>query len=243
LPELWGMKNFKRFLTWLPVLTILCVFAIGVSQSGCRVKNPTIKVEKYSRAIRIACVGNSITWGSGIEDRDQNSYPATMSRILGNKFDVHNFGVPGATLLKHGDHPYWETAAFKEAQDFNPDVVIIKLGTNDSKPQNWKYKDEFMYDLKAMISKFNYIPSKPQVWLCTPCPVYGDGQWGITPKVVEDEIIPAIRLVAEEGRIPLIDIYSALNHHAEFFPDLVHPNAEGAERMARTIAGALTGIE
>ncbi|MGI6346966.1 MAG: GDSL-type esterase/lipase family protein [Limisphaerales bacterium] len=236
------MGKMKRFLTWVPVLTILCLLSLNISQSGCRVKNPTLKVEKYSRAIRVACVGDSITWGSGIEDREQNSYPATMSRILGNKFNVRNFGVPGATQLKRGDHPYWETEAFQQAQDFNPDVVIIKLGTNDSKPQNWRYKNEFMGDLKAMIAKFRYLPGKPQVWLCTPCPVYGDGQWGITPRIVENEIIPTIRQVAEDGRIPLIDIYSALNHHAEFFPDLVHPNAEGAEHMARTIAGALTGI-
>lgn len=235
------MRKITKLLCLLPLLAV-CVLALGLTQSGCHIKDPTLKVEKFNRVIRVACVGNSITWGDKIENRDENCYPATLGRILGNKFDVKNFGVNGATLLKHGDHPYWNTGAFTEVQEYNPDVVIIKLGTNDSKPQNWKYKDEFMGDLKALVTKLRYLPSKPQVWLCTPCPVYGEGQWGITPKVVENEIIPAIQQVAEDCDAPLIDVYSALNHRAELFPDLVHPNAEGAEILARTIAGALIGF-
>lgn len=237
------MKRIAKLLHLLPILA-LSLLILGGVQTGChQIKDSTIKVEKYKHTIRVACVGDSITWGSTIENRDINSYPATLGRLLGAKFNVRNFGVSGTTLLKHGDHPYWDTDAFREAQDYNPDIVIIKLGTNDSKPQNWKYKDEFMSDLRAMIVKFRYLPSQPQVWLCTPCPVYGNGQWGITPSVVVDEIVPAIQEIADECETPLIDIYGALNYHSELFPDTVHPNADGAEIIARTIAGALVGME
>src|ERR1044072_7428681 len=97
--------------------------------------------------IRVACVGDSITWGSGVEGRESNSYPAVLQRLLGEKYEVSNFGVSGATMLKRGDKPYWEMSAFTDALAFKPNVVVIKLGTNDSKPQNRTNITEFAGDL------------------------------------------------------------------------------------------------
>lgn len=221
---------------------VFWIFFLCILFNGCHFKTPYVDPEKYDRTIRVACIGDSITWGDGIEDREIYCYPNVLNNLLGQRFEVKNFGVSGATLLKHGNFPYWNTEAFTQAQEYNPDVVIIMLGTNDSKLQNWKYSEEFRTDLISLIVKFRYLPSEPQVWLCTPCPVYGDGQWGITPKIVQNQIIPIIRQVADEYETPLIDIFSALNHQSELFPDLVHPNAKGAELIARTISGAMIGI-
>ena len=85
--------------------------------------------------IKIACVGNSITFGSGIANREKNAYPQQLQAMLGMKYEVRNFGVSSRTLLKKGDHPYWETEAYNTALLFKPDIVYIKLGTNDSKLQ------------------------------------------------------------------------------------------------------------
>lgn len=230
------LKNIK-----LLIFALIMVVGCALLCSGCKTKNPVIKTEKYNRVIRVACVGDSITWGDKILDRDKYCYPVVLGNLLGAKFEVRNFGVNGATLLKRGDFPYWKTGAFEESLEFAPDVVIIMLGTNDSKPQNWKFKDEFMPDLTAFIYKYSYLPNKPSVWLCTPCPVYKDGQWGITPKVIQDEMLPMIEAVAENTKLPLIDIFHTMSYRSELFPDTVHPNAEGAEIMARTISGALLG--
>ncbi len=62
--------------------------------------------------IKVACVGDSITFGFTIENRDQNSYPAQLGRLLGKNWEVKNFGVIGATLLKKGDMPYWKQKAW-----------------------------------------------------------------------------------------------------------------------------------
>ena len=85
--------------------------------------------------IRVACVGDSITYGSGVENREQNAYPAVLGRLLGERYEVRNFGVGGATLQKRGDKPYWSLDAYKDVTLFKPHIVVIKLGTNDSKPQ------------------------------------------------------------------------------------------------------------
>lgn len=84
--------------------------------------------------IRLACVGDSITQGDGLAADD--SYPSQLQALLGEEWKVGNFGVSGRTLLKKGDHPYWTESAYQKALEFEPDVVIIMLGTNDTKEHN-----------------------------------------------------------------------------------------------------------
>ncbi len=187
---------------------------------------------------RVACVGDSITFGSGVAGRESNSYPAVLQRLLGETFEVKNFGVSGATLLKKGDKPYWKERAFKSATEFKPDIVIMKLGTNDSKPQNRTNLTEFATDLAAMVDHFANLGTKPKIYLCLPAPVYKT-QWGINEESVASEIIPAIKKVAEEKKLPVIDLHTALAGQPALFPDNVHPNAAGAKRIAETIHAAI----
>ena len=184
---------------------------------------------------RVACVGDSITFGAAIKDRENRNYPVQLGVLLGDGYDVRNYGVNGATLLKHGDLPYWTRPQFKMATDFQPDIVIIKLGTNDSKPQNWKFAAEYGDDLLAMIRHFQELDSAPQIYVCRPVPVATD-RWGITEKVVHDEVIPALnRAVRKARRVKLIDLYKVLAPHPELLPDGVHPNGDGAALIAAAV--------
>ena len=188
---------------------------------------------------RIACVGDSITFGASVKDRVQNCYPAVLGRMLGKEYTVRNYGVNGATLLKKGDRPYWKLKAFKDATAFGPNIVIIKLGTNDTKPQNWNQAGtEYEVDLRAFIAHFQKQPSKPAIYLCLPVPVYQD-RWGIKEKTVAEGIIPVIKKVAKEKKLPLIDLHKALTGKPGMFPDKIHPNTAGAKLMAQTILAAL----
>lgn len=192
--------------------------------------------------LRIACVGDSITYGSGIKDRNVNSYPAQLSATLGKNTIVRNFGVSGATLLKKGNKPYWNQPKYKEALEFKPDVVIIKLGTNDSKPKNWKHKADYIPDYIELIKNFQTLESQPTIWICYPVPAY-PGRWGITDSVMKEEVIPMINEVSKQTGAEIIDLYSALSDKKEMFPDTVHPNAAGAKVMAEKISAALTRPE
>jgi lysophospholipase L1-like esterase len=189
-------------------------------------------------------VGDSITYGAGIADRMNNSYPAQLQRIL-QDFDpswkVDNYGVSGATLLSRGDLPYVRQSAYISAQTCNPDVVVIKLGTNDSKPQNWQYKASFISDYSAMIDVFRNLPSRPQVWICKPVPAFRLN-FSIRPEVIRDEMLPMIDEISRQKGVPVIDLYTALLPYGNLFPDAIHPNAEGAAIMAQTIAPYLLGV-
>ena len=218
------------------------VFSLFLILSSCSSivgkKSQVINPEDYNEKIRIACVGDSITYGAGIKDRQNFNYPLVLGKSLGEKFDVRNFGVSGATMLKNGDYSYWERPAFKQATDFNPHVVVIKLGTNDTKPQNWKYSEEYVLDYEAMIDHFSSLPAKPKIWLCSPAPVY-QTRWGISEEIVVGGVIPKVRDLATRKGLPIIDIYSVLSNKPEMFPDKIHPNASGAKEMADAVMSAI----
>jgi lysophospholipase L1-like esterase len=185
---------------------------------------------------RVACVGDSITQGAGAAPG--RSYPSQLQELLGSQWEVKNFGVSGRTLLRKGDFPYWNEAALKNAQDFAPNVVVIMLGTNDTKPQNWVHHTEFLSDYRDLVKIFQGLPSKPKIYICRPCPVPAPGNYGINEENLQKEI-PWINQLAREMNLGLIDMHAAVP--ANLLPDRVHPNNEGAAVMAATVYKALTG--
>ncbi len=227
-------KNFLR------IIAALVIFSLPTLSCTSYDRGKPIRVEDYRETIRIACIGDSITYGASIKNRIKDCYPAQLGRMLGEKWQVRNFGVSGATLLKNGDLPYWNQQAFKDALAYNPNVVIIKLGTNDTKPQNWKYKDRFAADYSDMIDRFAELPSNPRIWICRPVPAYGE-RWGISETIVKNEVIPLINQISHSRNVPVIDLYEPLSGKPEQFPDKIHPNAEGAHGIAKEIYAVLTG--
>ena len=206
-------------------------------------------------AIRVACIGNSITDGSGIDMASQHGYPAILQQKLGKDYWVKNFGVSGRTMLNKGDRPYMNELAWRDALAFQPDIVIIKLGTNDSKPQNWQHGAEFKQDLVQMIielcPELAQLPKnkkkrakalaevKTQIFLCTPIPAF-KSTWNINDSVIVNGVIPVQQEVAKEYGLQVIDLHTLFaNDGDKMVADGIHPNADGARRMAEIIADAL----
>lgn len=203
----------------------------------------TVAAEEAA-ALKVACIGDSITFGAGVKQRKSNSFPAQLGAMLGKGYEVKNFGVSASTMLKNGNKPYWNLPQFKTAQEYKPDVVIIKLGTNDTKPDNWKHKAEFKTDYCEMIKIFQSLENKPDVWICYPVPVFPTGErwkWGINDPTVKEEIIPLIDEIAQTTGANVIDLYQPLVGKPDLVPDNVHPNASGAKVIAETIFSAMTG--
>ncbi len=190
--------------------------------------------------IRVACVGDSITCGVGVDNPALNSYPAQLNRMLGDKWEVGNFGVSARTLLNQGDFPYQKEPALQVALAFHPKVVVILLGANDSKPQNWRFKDAFVPDYRELIGKFKALPEHPKIFICRPTPAPGSGNFGINEPVLQEEL-KLIDSIAKTEKVKIIDLHQALAGKDELIPDRVHPNAAGATLMAKTVYKALTG--
>ena len=193
-------------------------------------------------AVRVACIGNSITFGAGIKKRSRDSYPSVLARMLGDSYWVKNFGVSARTMLNKGDHPYMNEPAYKNALAFNPNIVVIKLGTNDSKSFNWKYKADFMKDAQNMINAFKGLPSQPKIYLCYPSKAYLTGD-GINDDIISKEIIPMIKKLAKKNDLSVIDLHTAMDGMPELFPDRIHPNEKGAQVMAKAVYQSISALK
>ena len=194
----------------------------------------------FGAPIRVACIGDSITEVRGWGIRRWKVIRPASSGCWERTTQCGIFGVSGRTLLKKGDFPYWKEPAFKQSHDFAPDVVIIKLGSNDAKPYNWKYESEFVSNYEELISSYASLPSAPRILLGTPAPVFKNGAFDINPGVVRTNVAVKVReLAAVPGR-ELIEFHDRMDGHGEWFPDTVHPNARGTSVMAAIAFGAVT---
>jgi len=198
-----------------------------------------VPVADYSKPIRVTCVGDSITAGTGLGI--EWSYVNQMARMLGEKWDVHNFGVSGATMLQKSDYPYEALPEYKKALQSEPNVVIIALGTNDVKPQNWK-QDKYVHDYQEMISAFQALPTKPLIYLSLPPPVFPPGGYTIPGKGT-DRLLDLIRTLADENHCNILDFYTPMKPHPEWLMDHVHPSREGAYAMAKVGYAGLLGTD
>ena len=188
-------------------------------------------------AVRVACIGDSITDGYLIDLSDTNGYPAQMQKMLGDGYWVKNFGVSARTLLNKGDFPFMKELAWEDALAFQPDVVVVKLGTNDSKPYNWVHKADFQKDLQQMIDALKALPSKPRIFLATPIPAFKPS-WDISEEVISKEIIPMLEQAVKKNNLAgLIDLHTPFaDQESLVFEDGIHPTQQGARKMAEIIA-------
>tara|TARA_R110002012_G_scaffold318604_1_gene537340 strand:- start:34735 stop:36813 length:2079 start_codon:yes stop_codon:yes gene_type:complete len=196
-----------------------------------------------AQIIKVACVGNSVTFGAGIENRGKDSYPSQLQKLLGSKYEVENFGFSGATMLKKGHKPYWDTAEFKASKKFEPNIVIIHLGLNDQGNNNWPfYQKEFKADYLGMIAEYRSLPSKPKVFICRMTPTFSGHHWfqeGMRENFIE--IQSEIEKIAALSNTELIDLHDPLYRFPEYFPDNLHPKKEGAAVIAQKAYRAITG--
>lgn len=189
--------------------------------------------------VKVACIGDSITAGDGLPSESRFAYPAELSNLLGPEYTVMNLGRSGATMLKQGNWPFWSKKEFFNVLSFQPDIVIIQLGTNDTKPLNWN-AEQYKADYQAMIEAIKTMPGPPDIFVCLPVPVIHD-RWGINDSTMQVGVVPIIKQIAEDNNLTVIDLNSIMKNHPGDFPDGVHPNTEGAKRIAAIVGEAILG--
>ena len=193
---------------------------------------------------KVACVGNSVTYGYGHKNPAETSYPTQLQQLLGNDYEVRNFGHSGATLLNKGHRPYTTLPEYKAALEWQPDIVVIHLGLNDTDPRNWpNYRDEFFADYTGIIDSFKkaHPDGNPQIYVCRMTPIFHwhrrfksgtrDWYWQIQEEIEK---------IAKHGNYELIDLSRYLYSRPDLMPDALHPNAEGAGIIAKQVYSAIT---
>lgn len=205
----------------------------------------TLSVVLYAQQhrIKVACIGNSITYGYGLPDRATQSYPVQLQKMLGEFYQVENFGKSGATLLNKGHRPYMQQDEYHRAIDFAGDIVVIHLGINDTDPRDWPdYRDFFVKDYIALIDSFRVANPEARIMIARLTPIAdrhprflsGTRDW-------HGEIQLAIENVACYAGVQLIDFHKPLYPYPFMLTDAVHPDPEGAFVLAQTVYSAITG--
>jgi lysophospholipase L1-like esterase/pimeloyl-ACP methyl ester carboxylesterase len=199
---------------------------------------------------RIACLGDSITFGAGIADREHSSYPGWLNDFLGEEIEVRNFGVGGATLLQASDRPYAKTTEFQTALAWQPNVAVILLGTNDTceneQRHNWQHAGSLAADAQRMIVLLRASQPSMRILLCSPTAMFADKP-GLKPERQQDLMARAPRLAtcarelqrvaAANQQVDYLELRTCLRQ--QDVSDGVHPSAFGAERIARRVAEAI----
>ena len=197
--------------------------------------------------IKVACVGDSITYGHGISGWTKNNYPAQLQEMLGDAYHVENFGHSGRTLSDSGDKPYSESKQYNLSLEYDADIIVFMLGSNDSKPENWTNHDTFISEYNKMLDAYKENNPNVRIILCTPARAFFSGNksegktnFDIQPSIVEQMGI-RIRTFALLNGYECIDVYDITAGHKEWFEkDNVHPNAEGATAIANAVYEKIT---
>ncbi len=224
------MKSFRSLFekSWL----LLLFFQLAASAVG-------------QNRIRVACVGNSVTFGYGLGDPAHESYPSQLQLLLGNAYEVANFGHSGATLLRSGHKPYHKTAEYKRLLNYQPDIVIIHLGLNDTDPRNWpNYRNSFASDYATLIDGIRAVNRQMKIYICRLTPIFsGHPRFLSGTRDWYGQIQKLIPQIAENNHVELIDLNSPLQFRIDLFDDYLHPNQQGAYIIAAQIARVLAPVQ
>lgn len=196
-------------------------------------------------AIRVACIGDSLTWGFALADPWRESYPAVLQEMLrekvGESYEVRNFGCNGASVRADAYAGYVDTLAFRSSLAWDPDIVLLMLGSNDASPYDWD-PDAFRRDYEHIVAAYRGLPSAPRIILIAPPRIHrvmGATFMGLSPEILEEGIRPTIRSVAAatagSAFIDLVDLFP----DARYCFDGVHPQASGARMMAAAIINSV----
>lgn len=193
--------------------------------------------------IKVACIGDSTTYGYGIKNWKNNNYPALLQKELGDDYCVVNFGMNGSTVQSFGDQPYIENEIFNESVEFDADIIIFMLGTNDSKKENFRSAGDFKKEYSELVNKYLNDGKTPKIYLCTPTAAfYIDGKTNGPAEFDIDinnigKITQTVKDLATEREFGIIDINSLTAVHPEWFEkDGIHPDNEGAQEIAKAVA-------
>lgn len=234
------MGCVPQFLVKSLLLVVICAAGCAPQPANVRpVRRANGQVRPITpdkNRIRVACIGDSITFGAGLEEPSTQSYPAQLQKRLGVKYQVANFGHNGATASHGTDKPYTSLPEFQDALDFQPNIVIVLLGTNDAAPKNWpRVKDQFEADYKALIRQFAALPTKPRIIVCMPPPAPGNQR----EPTLGEEVAPLIHRISKAARVKSIDLRHIFLHEEGLFSDGLHLGAKGTSKVAEALAGHL----
>ena len=207
--------------------------------------HPRTPKPDYTKKI-IACVGDSLTYGAGVRlTRKKDSYPARLQGLLGEEWQVLNYGLSWRTLQNSGDLPYRADRFYQQSLGSGAEIFLLMLGSNDAKVFNWN-EENYRRELTDFTRTYCALPQQPTVILMQPTIVWrdrnGNEPYQMQVDLVGNELHEIVAEVGKETDCPVIDLYRLSKAHQDWFYDLAHPNVKGNMMIAHYIYSALIDL-
>lgn len=236
---------FEESVTWNSIDSAIFdqpgVYEVTGTTVNGKLATAHITVFSKEKKVNISVIGDSITYGMNVENVLINAYPKQLNYRLGNQYTVSNFGNIGKTLLEKGNDPYIRTNEYTRSLTSKPDVVIIQLGTNDTKAVNFTKNSDFVADYLRLIKKYQGLETKPLIYISLPPKIFSTA-YGISQLNLE-KIMPMIVETAKKAdlEVSIINNQEATQDASALIPDGVHPNAKGATLLANNVYKEIIG--
>ncbi len=240
----------KKLIITISVILAVIVVAVCVTVPTLYMYGMLADIHKFTNPeegqIRVACVGDSLTYGHGVENWPKNNYPTQLGNMLGDEYCVNNYGYSGRTASKSCNRSYTSEKLYKQSLEFAPDIVIIMLGSNDTKSDVWKGKDSYVADYTEIIESYLALESVKSVYIMSPTPVWmkhGRAPYGINIELVATVIHDVAKELSIQLGLNYIDLYEVFADKGNMFSDGAHPNAEGASLIAKTVYEKMQSVK
>lgn len=192
-----------------------------------------------SGAIKVATVGDSLTYGYGLENREHEAYPSILAEKLGPHYQVSNFGLSGRSLQSSSDYPYLQEKNGQLSLESEAAIVIIMIGSNDSRPLYWD-KERFMQEYGELVDRYRHMPSQPDIYLLVP-PYVPTSRFGLNNDIIRNELQDIIPSIAEDKGVEWINLYPLTEGRLDYYSDGLHLNLLGNQLVADTVYAAIMG--
>ena len=234
-------KMLKIFIPFLSLFMFICIVISGFLNVGLLIDFHFYKTPTENQ-VRVACVGDSVTYGYGIMGWLKNSYPQKLNDYLGTRYCVNNYGYSSRTASAASSLPYTSTDVYQKSKQYLPDVVVLMLGTNDSKDEVWTTVNDFYESYKQIVKSYKSLSSDVKIILGCPIPVIYGAATDPKDALVKTEIRDTIKRVGDEENLTTIDFYEIFQGREDLYGDGIHPNKQGADLIAQTVYNEIKNI-
>lgn len=201
------------------------------------------------KKLRIAFVGDSITYGYLTDDPSTQSYPSQLSEMFNGRYTIGNFGKNAAYVLDANskynvktdqkDRSYRNTEEYSKSLEYDADIVVIMLGVNDIRSIYGieEAKQEFVNSLADLATEYVNLDTVQKVYIATSVPCHVDTLF--INEMSNGELQDLQKQAAEECNIDIIDVYSFVKDDLQsldyYVEDELHLNVKGQQLIAEAI--------
>lgn len=192
----------------------------------------TLASLKSGRPLHIVCIGDSITAGTALQNRDEQRYATLMQQQLRSRLERDNISVE-SRAVGGASGPNLRAWVPRDFVGTPPDLVTIMYGYNDK--SQGASREWFCASLNDYIDRIARKTGGKTAMLLIPTIPGRRHRF-----VMMDDYADCVRAVAAKRNLPVCDVQKAFKELGRegvepYFADLAHPNTEGHKLIADTL--------